>query len=136
MKADVRLSTRFLTTQNAHQVGVLVSLEGATPVRRPPINAALVLDRSGSMSGEPLAAARAAAERFAAFLSPADRLAVITFDNEVDLVSAPRPAGIPQRSPPSPGSRPAAPPTSPAAGFRVAGWWRRAWWKALSAWSS
>ena len=93
MKADVRLSTRFLTTQNAHQVGVLVSLEGATPVRRPPINVALVLDRSGSMSGEPLAAARAAAERFAAFLSPADRLAVVTFDNEVDVVFGPAPGG-------------------------------------------
>jgi hypothetical protein len=51
MKADVRLSTRFLTTQNAHQVGILVSLEGATPVRRPPINVALVLDRSGSLLG-------------------------------------------------------------------------------------
>ena len=98
MKADVRLSTRFLTTQNAHQVGVLVSLEGETPVRRPPINVALVLDRSGSMSGAPLAAARAAAERFAAFLSPADRLAVVTFDDEVDVVFGPRPAATPQRS--------------------------------------
>ena len=51
MKTDVRLSTRFLTTQNAHQVGMLVSLEGETPVRRAPINVALVLDRSGSMHG-------------------------------------------------------------------------------------
>jgi Ca-activated chloride channel family protein len=95
MKADVRLSTRFLTTQNGHQVGVLVSLEGATPVRRPPINVALVLDRSGSMSGQPLAAARAAAERFAAFLSPADRLAVVSFDDEVDVVFGPAPGGDP-----------------------------------------
>ena len=50
MKTDVRLSTRFLTTQNAHQVGMLVSLAGETPARRAPINVALVLDRSGSMS--------------------------------------------------------------------------------------
>jgi Ca-activated chloride channel family protein len=89
MKTDVRLSTRFLTTQNAHQVGVLVSLEGATPVRRPPINVALVLDRSGSMSGLPLAAARAAAERFATFLSSTDRLAVVTFDDKVDVIFGP-----------------------------------------------
>jgi Ca-activated chloride channel family protein len=95
MKADVRLSTRFLTTQNAHQVGVLVALEGETPVRRPPINVALVLDRSGSMSGTPLAAARAAAERFAAFLSPADRLAIVTFDDEVDVIFGPAPGGDP-----------------------------------------
>ena len=95
MKSDVRLSTRFLTAQNAHQVGVLVSLEGSAPVRRPPINIALVLDRSGSMSGAPLAAARAAAERFAACLSPGDRLAVVTFDDEVDVVFGPAPGGDP-----------------------------------------
>jgi Ca-activated chloride channel family protein len=95
MKADVRLSSRFLTTQNAHQVGILVSLEGATPVRRPPINVTLVLDRSGSMSGEPLAAAREAAERFAAFLSPVDRLAIVTFDDEVDVVFGPALGGDP-----------------------------------------
>ena len=34
MKTDVRLSTRFLTTQNAHQVGMLVTLAGEMPVRR------------------------------------------------------------------------------------------------------
>jgi hypothetical protein len=34
MHADVRLSTSFHTTQNAHQVGVLVSLAGDRPVRR------------------------------------------------------------------------------------------------------
>ena len=38
MKTDVRLSTRFLTTQNAHQVGMLVTLDGESPVRRPPVN--------------------------------------------------------------------------------------------------
>ena len=73
MKTDVRLSTRFLTTQNAHQVGMLVTLDGETPVHRPPVNVALVLDRSGSMSGMPLEAAKDAAARFAAFLTPADQ---------------------------------------------------------------
>ena len=95
MKTSVRLSTRFLMTQNAHQVGVLVSLEGEAPVRRPPINVALVLDRSGSMAGPPLAAAREAAGRFAAFLSPQDRLAVVTFDDAVDVVFGPAAGGDP-----------------------------------------
>ena len=95
MKTDVRLSTRFLTTQNAHQVGVLVSLEGETPVRRAPINVALVLDRSGSMTGPPLEAAREAAARFAGFLSPEDRLSVVTFDDAVDVVYGPAPGGNP-----------------------------------------
>jgi Ca-activated chloride channel homolog len=95
MQTDVRLSTRFLTTQNAHQVGMLVTLDGETPVRRPPINVALVLDRSGSMSGMPLDAAKDAAARFAAFLTPADRLSVVTFDDTVRTIFGPAPAGNP-----------------------------------------
>jgi Ca-activated chloride channel family protein len=93
MKTDVRLSTRFLTTQNAHQVGLLVSLEGETPVRRAPINVALVLDRSGSMSGAPLEAAKSAAARFAAFLTPQDRLSVVTFDDQVLTIFGPAAGG-------------------------------------------
>jgi Ca-activated chloride channel homolog len=95
MKTDVRLSTRFLTTQNAHQVGLLVTLEGGTPVRRAPINVALVLDRSGSMEGSPLEAAKAAAARFAAFLTPQDRLSVVTFDDKVDTIFGPAAGGTP-----------------------------------------
>jgi Ca-activated chloride channel family protein len=95
MRSNVKLSTRFSTTQNAHQVGLLVTLAGETPVRRAPINVALVLDRSGSMDGAPLAAARAAAIRFANFLSPADRLSVVTFDGEIDTIFGPAPGGDP-----------------------------------------
>jgi hypothetical protein len=29
MRADVSLSTKFLTTQNAHQVGLLLTLSGS-----------------------------------------------------------------------------------------------------------
>jgi Ca-activated chloride channel family protein len=96
MHTDIRLSTRFLITQNAHQVGMLVTLVGETPVRRAPINVVLVLDRSGSMTGSPLEAARAAATRFASFLSPQDRLAVVTFDGEVETIFGPAAAGGPE----------------------------------------
>ncbi len=95
MKADIRLSTRFVTTQNAHQVGMLVTLTGEAPVTRPPINVALVLDRSGSMSGAPLDAAKEAAGRFASFLSHQDRLSVVVFDEEVQTIFGPAPAGDP-----------------------------------------
>src|SRR6185437_12430562 len=95
MKTDVRLSTRFLTTQNAHQVGMLVSLEGETPVRRAPINLSLVLDRSGSMSGPPLEAAKAAAARLAGFLTAEDRLSVVVFDDSVETIFGPSPGGDP-----------------------------------------
>lgn len=52
----------------------------------------LVLDRSGSMSGEPLTRARLAALAVVERLRPADRLNVIAFDDDVDLLfSEPRP---------------------------------------------
>jgi len=95
MRSDVKLSTTFSTTQNAHQVGLLVTLEGDAPVRRAPINVSLVLDRSGSMAGEPLAAARAAAARFAGFLRAEDRLSIVAFDDEVRTVFGPAAGGDP-----------------------------------------
>jgi Ca-activated chloride channel family protein len=95
MRADVQLSTKFLTTQNAHQVGLLVTIGADAPVNRSPINVALVLDRSGSMAGEPLAAAKDAALRFARFLGPADRLSVVAFDDQVLTVYGPRAGGDP-----------------------------------------
>ena len=42
MRSDVKLSTKFLTTQNAHQVGLLLTLSGDAPTKRAPINVSLV----------------------------------------------------------------------------------------------
>jgi Ca-activated chloride channel family protein len=89
MKTTATVSTTFAATHDRNRVGLLVSLTGDQPVARPPVNVALVLDRSGSMSGEPLAEARKAALRFASFLSASDRLSVVVFDHEVDLVFGP-----------------------------------------------
>ena len=95
MHSDIKLSTRFLTTQNAHQVGLLITLSGDLPTRRAPINVALVLDRSGSMHGAPLESAKEAAGRFASFLGADDRLAVVAFDDGVETLFGPGPAGDP-----------------------------------------
>ncbi len=95
MEAEVQLSTHVLTTQNAHQIGVLVTLTGQAQAQRGPINVALVLDRSGSMAGDPIREARRAAGKFAGFLGAEDRLSVIAFDDEVETVFGPGPAGDP-----------------------------------------
>ena len=95
MRAQVQLSTKFLTTQNAHQVGILTTLAGDTPPSRAPINVILVLDRSGSMSGAPLAAAIEAARRFAGFLGGNDRLGVVAFDDDVRVIAQPSAGGDP-----------------------------------------
>nr|MBA3895200.1 VWA domain-containing protein [Gemmatimonadales bacterium] len=54
---------------------------------RLPVNVALVLDRSGSMSGGKLDLAREAAERALAQLKSDDRFAVVAYDDRVDVVT-------------------------------------------------
>ena len=54
--------------------------------QRNPLNLALVIDRSGSMSGQPLAEARRCAEYVLDGLLPTDRLALVVYDDEVDTL--------------------------------------------------
>jgi Ca-activated chloride channel family protein len=96
MKTTADVSTTFAATHDRHRVGLLVSLTGDQPVARPPVNVALVLDRSGPMGGEPLAEARKAALRFASFLGASDRLTVIAFDHGVQLLYGPGPGNSPE----------------------------------------
>lgn len=54
---------------------------------RPMLNLALVLDRSGSMSGERLEYAKLAAQHVIDLLSDQDRAALVVYDDEVNLLS-------------------------------------------------
>ncbi len=53
---------------------------------RPPLNLALVIDRSGSMAGHPLHMAREAAQAAVRQLHPQDRVSIVTFDDHVDVL--------------------------------------------------
>lgn len=72
-------------------VHALLRLEGEAPPDRDrvPLNLSLVLDRSGSMDGEKLHAARRAAAMLTRRLSPADTVSVVAFDDAVDVVAPP-----------------------------------------------
>jgi Ca-activated chloride channel family protein len=50
------------------------------------IDAVAVIDRSGSMGGEPLAAAKLAVEQLVRMLGRDDRLGVVVYDDEVEMI--------------------------------------------------
>jgi Ca-activated chloride channel family protein len=54
--------------------------------RRPPINLALVVDTSGSMEGDPIDDARAAALAMVDELEPGDQLSVVVFNSQTDVL--------------------------------------------------
>ena len=58
---------------------------------RPPLAVSLVLDTSGSMGGEPIEKARAAAATLVRQLSPSDSFALITFSTSAELAVPPGP---------------------------------------------
>ena len=84
MKTKSKVSTKFISESNRHSIKTLVSIGTDKPPVRAPINVALVLDRSGSMDGEPLHEAKAAALKFVSYLSKDDRLSIVTFDSLVE----------------------------------------------------
>ncbi|WP_250037449.1 VIT domain-containing protein [Paractinoplanes maris] len=68
-------------TGGVYQLVVLPPADAATPR---PKDVVLLLDRSGSMGGWKMVAARRAAARVVDTLTAADRFAVLTFDHQVD----------------------------------------------------
>jgi Ca-activated chloride channel family protein len=61
-------------------------------VRRPPLHLALVLDRSGSMSGQPLDEAKRCARHILDSLAAEDRVAIFAFDDTADCIAPLTPA--------------------------------------------
>ncbi|MGH2753854.1 MAG: vWA domain-containing protein, partial [Actinomycetota bacterium] len=88
MKATVSLDHELLAVEGEHTVHAMLELvapaqEGAAG--RPALNLALVIDRSGSMAGPKLDQTKAAAEYLVRRLGPQDRLALVTYDDEIEL---------------------------------------------------
>ncbi len=89
MKANIRFDHQLLAVESEHQVHAMLELVApAAPKKneRPPLQLALVVDRSGSMGGPKLAYACQAASFLVERMAPSDELALITYDDEVQLL--------------------------------------------------
>ena len=88
MKPSIALDQSIILTQHDEIVNMLLELTAppAPAVDRAPLDIALVIDRSGSMQGEPMAAVRQAVTELIRVAGPADRIAVVAFDSHIETV--------------------------------------------------
>jgi Ca-activated chloride channel family protein len=90
----VDVDRTVLPADSTERAVVKIGLDGIRLQRselRPPVNVALVIDRSGSMSGDKIAHAREAALEAVAYFAPDDIVALVVYDNRIDtLVPAQR----------------------------------------------
>jgi Ca-activated chloride channel family protein len=95
MEATVKLDHQLIAYETEHDVHCMLELDvpAADGPKRAPLRIALVVDRSGSMHGPKLAAAKECARFLARRLLPTDELAVIAYDDEVRLVQPLAPVG-------------------------------------------
>jgi Ca-activated chloride channel family protein len=89
METNVRFDHEFLSIESEHAVHCMLELAvpDTTDEQRAPIHVALVIDRSGSMYGPKLEVAKQCAQYLTRRLAPTDELAIVTYDERVDLVS-------------------------------------------------
>lgn len=72
------------------KIGITPPKQMVATAKRPPLNLSLVIDRSGSMSGDRIVNAKRAAARLVDLLEPNDTFSLVAFSSEVQVLS---PAG-------------------------------------------
>src|SRR4051794_36329677 len=88
MQPIIKLDRTFVAVNVDGVVHMMLELEAppAQDASRAPINVVVVLDRSGSMDGAAMHAVREATCKLLHLLGPSDRLGVVAFDDDVELV--------------------------------------------------
>jgi Ca-activated chloride channel family protein len=94
VKLSYRLSHSAIPASADAEALLLITISAPLgKIERRPVNFGVALDRSGSMSGEPLAIAKSALGRFVDQLLPEDRLTVVAFDDLATPVVSGQKAG-------------------------------------------
>ncbi len=89
MHLSTHLDCDLVAVESMDELTLLVEITAPTPlvtVTRVPATVQIVLDRSGSMSGDRLEGAKTALLSLIDRLEPTDNLGVVAFDNEVQIV--------------------------------------------------
>ena len=88
MQPSIKLDRTLVAVNVDGVVHLMLELAAppAAPTTRAPLDVVLVLDRSGSMGIEPMHAVREATCSLLRLLGPHDRLGVVAFDNEIEMV--------------------------------------------------
>ncbi len=89
VRLHIDLDRVVLPADSTEHAVVKIGLDCLRPPRhesRPPVNLALVIDRSGSMGGDKIARAREVALAAVRSLSPDDIISIIAFDTEVETI--------------------------------------------------
>src|SRR3954454_4556749 len=89
MKTNLRFDHQLLAVESEHDVHCMLELHAppAPTVDRPPLHLALVVDRSGSMGGPKLDAAKQSARFLVERLRTEDRIALVAYDEDVQLLA-------------------------------------------------
>jgi Ca-activated chloride channel family protein len=95
MDLKTTLDVDLVAVETADEVAVLLDLTAPTTTApaRPPHTLEVVLDRSGSMAGERLDAAKQALEALLVRLDPSDAFGLVAFDDDVQIVVPAGPLG-------------------------------------------
>lgn len=88
LNMDCIAGNRYAVSNAASREHVLVQLSSMPNVmgRRTPLNLALVIDRSGSMEGDPLDYVKRACSYVVDLMEPNDILSIVTFEEQVEVL--------------------------------------------------
>jgi Ca-activated chloride channel family protein len=87
LKVRTAISNGYLMQGSSHDMYAAIDVEAIEHkgAKRPPLNVAVVIDRSGSMAGDKIEHAKAAARRLVNVLGEQDRVAVISYGSDVTV---------------------------------------------------